>query len=122
MDSSWAREAETLTISSEVSVPVSIFSFSNLTVTPSAEVPAGGETVAGVPGKSGDGLDHDLIDLALPAVCHQAVEVLTLIHPGAGQTLVCVDVHQIPAIVGVDRLRIGRIWQRRNGAGPQSRS
>ena len=37
MDSSWAREAETLTISSEVSVPVSIFSFSNLTVTPSEE-------------------------------------------------------------------------------------
>ena len=35
MDSCWAREPETLTMSSVVSVPVSIFSFSNLTVTPS---------------------------------------------------------------------------------------
>ena len=34
MDSCWAREPETLTMSSVVSVPVSIFSFSNLTVTP----------------------------------------------------------------------------------------
>ena len=42
MDSSWAREAETLTISSEVSVPVSIFSFSNLTVTYKALVFCGG--------------------------------------------------------------------------------
>ena len=45
--------------------------------------------------------------LPLPTVCHQAVEVLPLIHPRAGQALICVDVHQIPAIVGVDRLRIG---------------
>lgn len=36
-DSCWAREPETLTISSVVSVPVSIFSFSNRTVTPRRE-------------------------------------------------------------------------------------
>ena len=34
MDSCWAREPETLTISSVVSVFVSIFSFSNRTLTP----------------------------------------------------------------------------------------
>ena len=36
-DSCWAREPETLTISSVVSVPVSIFSFSNWTDTPSRD-------------------------------------------------------------------------------------
>ena len=47
------------------------------------QFPQGRQAVSGVAGKSGYGFDQHLVDLPLPAVRQQSVEILPLVHPGA---------------------------------------
>lgn len=54
--------------------------------------------------KPGDGLDQDPIDLSSSAVCHHPLKLRALLDPGAGQSLVSVDVHQLPAVLLADVL------------------
>ena len=52
------------------------------------------EQLLGVPCQTGDRFDDDAVDLAFSAVGDEAVQLVPLFHLGAGQTFICVDVHQ----------------------------
>ena len=64
----------------------------------------GRQTIFGVAGKSGDGLDQDPVDLPSSAVCHHPLKLRALLDPGAGQSLISVDVYQLPAVLLADVL------------------
>ena len=70
------------------------------------QLPERRQAVTGVAGEAGDGFDQHLVDLSLPAVRQQAVEILPLVHPGARNALIGIDVHQIPSVMILDQVRI----------------
>ena len=55
------------------------------------------DAVEGVPSKSADGFHDDHIHSASFALANQLVELVTLFHAGAGDALVGVNAHQLPA-------------------------
>ncbi len=57
-------------------------------------------------GKAGDGLDQDAVNKPASAVSQHPLEIIPLLHRGAGDALVSVDVHQSPVLMLGDVLRI----------------
>lgn len=53
--------------------------------------------VEGVSGKSADGFDDDHIHAASFTLTDQFVELVTLFHTGAGDTLISINAYQLPA-------------------------
>ena len=66
------------------------------------QLPQDGKAVLCIPGEAGNGLHQHFVDPALPAIGEHTVEVLPLVHPSAGQALVRIDVHQLPALMIAD--------------------
>ena len=62
----------------------------------------GGEAVDGVPGKATHALGHDQVDLTIQGILHHAVESVALLGVGGGDTLVSVDLHELPVGSTVD--------------------
>ena len=60
------------------------------------EFPDGSKTVFRIAGKARDGLDQNPVDLSLAAVCHHALEVLTLVNRSAGDAGIRVDIDHFP--------------------------
>ena len=58
-----------------------------------AELPDGLQALRRVAGEAGDGLDQNAVDESAPAVGQHPLEILSLLHRGAGDTLIGVDVH-----------------------------
>ena len=74
--------------------------------TVSSELPDGFQAFCRVTGEAGDGLDQNAVDESAFAVGQHPLEILSLLHRGAGDALVSVDVHQPPVLMLGDVLRI----------------
>lgn len=59
-----------------------------------------------VAGEAGDGLDQDAVNESVSTVSQHPLEVISLLHRGAGDALVGVDVHQPPVLMLGDVLRV----------------
>lgn len=70
------------------------------------ELSNGFQTLRRVAGEARDGLDQNAVNESASAVGQHPLEVISLLHGGAGDTLVGVDVHQPPIIMLGDVLRI----------------
>ena len=60
------------------------------------EFPDGCKAVLCVPGKAGDGLDQNAVNLPFPAVCHHALEVLAFVYGRACDARICVNIDHFP--------------------------
>ena len=71
-----------------------------------SELPDGLQALCRIAGKARDGLDQDAVNESASAVGQHPLEVISLLHGGAGDTLVGVDVHQPPILMLSDVLCI----------------
>ena len=85
---------------------VDIFFFKLDRDTQSGQFTQSGEAILGIAGEAGYRLYQNAVDLALPAISHHTVEIIPLVHPGAGQPFVGIHIHQLPAVMLGDLLRV----------------
>ena len=71
-----------------------------------SELSNGLQALCRVAGEAGDRLDQNSVNEPVPAVGQHPLEILPLLHRGAGDALVGVDVHQPPFLMLGDVLRI----------------
>jgi hypothetical protein len=72
-----------------------------------AEFSDGSKAVLRVPSESGNRFHKDAVNFPLSAVSHHPLKFLSLVHASSGQTLIGIDVHQMPILVLTDHLRVG---------------
>ena len=77
-----------------------------------SELPNGFQTLCRVAGEAGDGLDQDAVNESVSTVSQHPLEITPLLHRGAGDALVSVDVHQPPVLMLGDVLRIVDVLSR----------
>ena len=107
IDSCCAREPETLTISSVVSVSgVDVLFFKLDGNAQPCQLPQGGEAILGVAGETGDGFHQHPVDPAFPTVGQHTVKILPLVRFRTADRLVGVDIHQLPAVMPADQLGV----------------
>lgn len=70
------------------------------------ELPDGLQALRRVAGKAGDGFDQNTVNEPAPTVGQHPLEVISLLHRGAGDALVSVDIHQPPVLMLGDVLRV----------------
>ena len=71
-----------------------------------SELPNGFQTLCRVAGEAGDGLNQDAVDESAFAVSQHPLEILPLLHRGACDAFIGVDVHQPPVLMLGDVLRV----------------
>lgn len=71
-----------------------------------SELSNGLQTLRRVAGEAGDGLDQNAVDESVSTVSQHPLEITPLLHRGAGDALVGIDVHQPPIIMPGDVLRV----------------
>lgn len=70
------------------------------------ELSNGFQTLRRVAGEARDGLDQNAVDESVSTVSQHPLEITPLLHRGAGDALVGIDVHQPPIIMPGDVLRV----------------
>ena len=70
------------------------------------EFPDSFQTFGGISRESGYGLHQHLIDSSIPTVCKQSLEILPFFRGGSGDAFICIDVHQLPLVMGSNHFHI----------------